>query len=67
MLSNKLIESAKKNNDSIDDIILLYPEDCPNFDSFVMFANVVYAYVSIREHGGAKMHGFGLNNQVEVE
>lgn len=66
-LSNLLMQQAKENQDELDDITLLYPEDCSDFDSFTDFASIMQAHIIVREEGGAKISGWGLNYEVDVE
>ena len=66
-LSDKLMQRLKENNDEIDDVKLLYPEDCSDFHAFADFALLMQAYVSVKDTGGFQMSGWFLNNQIEVE
>lgn len=66
-LSNKLLERAKDYDGEIDNIILLYPEDCSDFSVFTDFAAIMQAYVTVRNEGGAKITGWFLNDEVDVE
>lgn len=68
-LSNLLMQRAKENHDEIDNVILLYPEDCSDFHTFTDFAFAMSAYVCVRDDGkkGAKMNGWTLNYEVDVE
>lgn len=68
ILSNMLIERAKENNDEIDDVVLLYPEDyAEDHRIFAEFASAMAANVCVRPEGGSKMCAFGLNHEVDVE
>ncbi len=66
-LSNKLISQAKLDNDQVDNVTLLYPEDCSDLSIFQDFASVIAAKVTIRPEGGAKIYGIGLYTEVDVE
>ena len=66
-LSNILMHKAIDNNHEIDDITLLYPEDCDDYDAFTDLAFAFDAFVSIRDEGGCKMHGWGMNKPIDVE
>ena len=67
ILSNKLLERAKDYDGEIDNITLLYPEDCSDFSVFTDFASIMQAYVTVRDEGGAKITGWFLNHEVDVE
>ncbi len=66
-LSNLLIQRAKENQDEIDNVTLLYPEDYSNFDIFSDFAFAMNAFLTERKEGGAKIDGWNLNREVDVE
>ncbi len=66
-LLNLLSQRAKENNDEVDNITLLYPEDCSDFVTFANFAFAMDAYLTVRKEGGAKISGWTLNNKVDVE
>lgn len=66
-LSNKLIERAKSNQDELNGVVLLYPEDCTDYKVFTDFAFVMLAYVRKRQDNGLKMEGWGLNHELDVE
>lgn len=66
-LSDKLISQAKSDNDQVDNVKLLYPEDCSDFSIFQDFASVMNARVIVRPGGGAKIDGIGLYTDVEPE
>ena len=66
-LSNKLVEKAKANNDGLDGVVLLYPEDCQDYNVFMDFAYAMLAYVFVREEKGLRMEKWGLRQELEVE
>lgn len=66
-LSNKLIIQAKSDNDQVDNVELLYPEDCSDFSIFQDFASVINARVILRTEGGAEIDGIGLYTNVDPE
>lgn len=66
-LSTNLIAKAKANNDELDGIVLLYPEDCEDYDVFRDFAYVMLAYIFVREENGLRMEKWGLRHELEVE
>lgn len=66
-LSNLLVKRAKENDCEIDNVSILYPEDCSNFDIFKDFASAMRAYVTVKEDGGSQINGWNLNNEVRVE
>lgn len=59
-LSNLLIKRAKENQDEVDNIVLLYPEDCSDFGIFSDFASAMSASITVREEGGAKISEWNL-------
>lgn len=62
ILSNKLIEKAKENNDEIDNVTLLYPEDYSgDYEIFQEFASAFGAGAYIRHEGGMKICSFGIH------
>lgn len=67
MLSNLLIQRAKENQGEIDNVTLLYPEDYSDFDIFSDFAFAMSAFLTVRKEGGAKISGWTLNREVDVE
>ena len=64
-LANILKQRAKDNGDEIDNVFLLYPEDCSDFNTFLDFASIMQAYVLIKDEGGAKMEGWFYNCEVD--
>lgn len=66
-LSNKLIERVKANQDELNGVVLLYPEDCTDYQVFTDFAFVMFAYIRKRQDKGLKMEGWGLNHEIDVE
>lgn len=66
-LSNLLIQRAKENQDEIDNVTLLYPEDYSDFDIFSDFSFAMSAFLTVRKEGGAKISGWTLNREVDVE
>lgn len=65
-LANILKQRAKDNGDEIDNVFLLYPEDCSDFNTFLDFASIMQAYVLIKDEGGAKMEGWFCNCEVDL-
>ena len=63
----KSIQRAKENQDEIDDVTLLYPEDYSDFDAFSDFAFAMGAFLTVRKEGGAKISGWTLNREIDVE
>lgn len=66
-LSNKLVQRVKENNDELDGVKLLYPEDCSDFDIFTGFACAMQAYVIPRKENGFFIDGWTLNREIEVK
>lgn len=66
-LSTKFMQRVKDNGDNVDEVTLLYPEDCPDFSTFSDFASLMDAIVTVRDEGGAKIVGWFLNREIDVE
>lgn len=66
-LSNVFIQKVKANGDETDGVVLLYPEDCSDYEVFMDFASVMAAYVTVRKEGGLQMDGWSLNIKTAVE
>ena len=66
-LSNVFIQKVKANGDETDGVVLLYPEDCSDYEVFMDFASVMSAYVTARKEGGLQMDGWSLNHERIVE
>lgn len=66
-LSEKLIQRSRENPNKLEEVTLLYPKDCSDFDIFSDFAFAMNAFFSPREDAGAKMFGWALNYCVDVE
>lgn len=64
-LANILKQRAKDNDDEIDNIFLLYPEDCSDFYTFLEFSSIMQAYVLMKDEGGAKMKGWFHSCEVD--
>lgn len=54
-LSSKFIQRVKDNDDELDGVMLLYPEDCLDFSVFSHFATLMKASVTVRRKGGCKI------------
>lgn len=67
VLSNLLIARAREHHGELDDVALYYPEDFQDFEIFTDFAFALNAYVVTREGPGAKICGWYLNREVDVE
>ena len=66
--TNLLMHRAIENNHSLDNIELLCPEDCDDYYVFRNIATAFNAFISIREDGSYRMHGFGNNKSgIDVE
>lgn len=66
-LADKFIWKVKANGDNVDNVVLLYPEDCSNYEVFIEFAEVMFAYVTQRKENGLQMDGWHCNRKVDVE
>lgn len=68
-LAQKLVERANSDNGNLDNVVLFYPEDLADYDTFVTFAYALDAYLTLKDtgEGGVQMTGFGLNTTVDVE
>lgn len=66
-LSTKFMQRVKDNGDEVDEVTLLYPEDCSDFSTFSDFASVMNATVVVRAEGGAKIVRWFLNHKIDVE
>lgn len=66
-VSDLFLKRVEENGDEVDDVILLFPEDFSNLEVLRIFAGVMDAKVVVRPEGGAKVEGWFLNYQVQVE
>lgn len=66
-LANKFIVKVKANRDNVDGVVLLYPEDCSDYEVFMEFAEVVSAYVTKRKGNGLQMDGWLCNRKLDAE
>ena len=66
-LTDLFIQRAKENGNNAEEIVLLYPEDCLDYEVFMEFADIMCAYVTKRKEKGLKMHGWLCNYKVGVE
>lgn len=66
-LADIFTRKVKANGDNVDDVVLLYPEDCSNYEVFAEFAEVMSAYVTQRKGSGLQMDGWLCNRKVDVE
>ena len=66
-LSNLFIEKAKANADNVDDVVLLYPEDCSDREVFMEFARLMSAFVTNRNENDLRMDGWYCNREVDVD
>lgn len=66
-LADTFIRKVKANGDSVDSVVLLYPEDCSNYEVFTEFAEVMSAYVTKRKDNGLRMDGWFCNRKVDAE
>lgn len=66
-LADKLMQRTRENGNEVDGVELWYPEDCSNWTLFTDFAVAMGARVSTKDGGGAKMTGWFLYHQLEVE
>ncbi len=64
-LSNIFMQRVTEHDGEIDDVVLLYPEDCNDRDVFMNFAEVMSAYVGSRlgDDNALLMDGWLLHRQ----
>ncbi len=66
-ISNLFLKRVEENGDEVEEVVLLFPEDTSNLNALRRFAETMSAMVTVRTEGGAKVHGWFLNDKIQVE
>jgi len=66
-ISNLFLKRVEENGDEVEEVELLFPEDTSNLNALRRFAETTSAMVTVRTEGGVKVHGWFLNDKIQVE